>query len=433
MTVLSVFYRVSRPTFINHRRYARLLSYDHKYYDASVVPQRLAWLYKYELLLSVLRSSREESLVLLMSDSAAIVNPLPIDQFIAEREYLLVRVSSHAFPQVDVQFWRNTHATRKIVADIALRCRLGEELPTAEAKLFEGLETVDSTVEIGGCYPVMHAGHRYYPGWKDCSTFSISVDDAPHDPERKWEVPRFKDALVEHINHRSVNGGRIFDRPEYGACVDEERSVYNSGKPIALVTLYTPAIASYARIAEKNFLKYCAAHDYTLYVHRDIPAEVGLQVSGNWLKPWLLHAYLQHHEWVIWLDSDVLFADLARPLHALLEGRDVLLAHDIGCWDFNAGVMGFRRTPTNLAMLQNLMSVISSLGNLTEVYSNSGDQHYFIEAIKSIGTVLREDMMDFIKINTPWMLRQPDSFIVHYLGMWSEMRALMMEYDLMHG
>ncbi|MGQ3229241.1 MAG: hypothetical protein ACT6R2_10145, partial [Blastomonas fulva] len=30
---------------------------------------------------------------------------------------------------------------------------------------------------------------------------------------------------------------------------------------------------------------------------------------------------------------------------ALLQGRDLLLAKDVGAWRFNSGVMGFRNTP----------------------------------------------------------------------------------------
>lgn len=60
-----------------------------------------------------------------------------------------------------------------------------------------------------------------------------------------------------------------------------KRSACNPGRPIALVTLYTPNIGSYARIAKRNFRHYCDAHGYTLYVHRDIPAEIGLNPTGN--------------------------------------------------------------------------------------------------------------------------------------------------------
>nr|WP_243712179.1 hypothetical protein [Burkholderia pyrrocinia] len=52
-------------------------------------------------------------------------------------------------------------------------------------------------------------------------------------------------------------------------------------------------------IAERNSRRYRDTHGYTFYVHRDIPAEIELNATGSRFKPWLLHAYLQHHEWVV--------------------------------------------------------------------------------------------------------------------------------------
>nr|WP_254615121.1 hypothetical protein [Burkholderia pyrrocinia] len=48
----------------------------------------------------------------------------------------------------------------------------------------------------------------------------------------------------------------------------------------------------------------------------------------------------------MWLDAAVLIADQQKALEPLLEGRDWLLAQDIGQWAFNSGVMAFRRSGT---------------------------------------------------------------------------------------
>ena len=44
--------------------------------------------------------------------------------------------------------------------------------------------------------------------------------------------------------------------------------VFNPGRPIALCTLYTPEVASYAAESEKSLLSYCLRHNYTAYVYR---------------------------------------------------------------------------------------------------------------------------------------------------------------------
>lgn len=431
MIVLSHFRRPAAASLDNHRHYARRLGYRHEYNDASEMTDRkpLCFFYKYEWLLDTLRRVREGQSVLLLGEDALIVEPLPLERMLEERDWLLGRTAGHALPQVDVQIWRNTPAARAALAEIVLRCRLGGEALSSEAALFDGLETVHYLTPINGFCPVMGAGYNYDPTWSRVPTFAISIDDAPEIPENKGVTPRFRDVLACHVNRHLASRLPLFDFSAYPAPQAGERSVYCPGSRIALTTLYTPNIGMYGRIAERNFRRYCEAHGYTLYVHRDIPREVGLNASGNWFKPWLLQAYLPHHEWVFWLDSDVLIADLDRPLEPMLEGRDWLLARDIGQWAFNSGVMGFRRTARNDAMLRALMSDIAGVVDRSSVYASNGDQMYFIEAMNRAGLLSEGTVLDSTAFNTPWMMRRPDSFIVHYYGMWPELRAMMMAHD----
>ncbi|MGH8783101.1 galactosyl transferase GMA12/MNN10 domain protein [Paraburkholderia sp.] len=432
MIVLSHFRRTAPASLHNHRYYARRLGYRHDYNDATAVTDRrpLCLLYKYEWLLHTLRRAAEGESVLLLSEDAAIVRVIPLERVLGDRNWLLARTSGHVLPQIDVQIWRNTPAGRAAVEAVVRRCRLGGEPVDSEAALFEGLETVHYQSLIDGVCPVMGAGYNYDPVWSRVPTFSISIDDAPEMPSNKGVTPRFRDILVTHVNGHLASGLPLFDFPVYEAPDSAERSTYGPfGSRIALTTLYTSNIDSYGRIAERNFRRYCEAHGYTLYVHRDIPKEVGLEASGNWFKPWLLHAYLQHHEWVFWIDADVLIADLDQPLEPLLDNRDWLLARDVGQWAFNSGVMGFRRTERNNAMLGDLMADIAGVVDRSSVYASNGDQMYFIEAMNRAGLLDDAPVLDSTVFNTPWTLRRPDSFIVHYYGMWTEMRALMMAHD----
>lgn len=45
------------------------------------------------------------------------------------------------------------------------------------------------------------------------------------------------------------------------------------------------------------------------------------------------------------------------------------------------------------------------------------------------GQLHGEGVADLVSFNTPWLFRRADSYIVHYYGMWSAMRALMMAHD----
>lgn len=330
MIVVSHFRKSALASLQNHQHYARRFGYRHVFCDATLVTDRapLSHFYKYEYLLNVLSRARENEGVLLLSEDALIVGPVPIERLLGERDWLLGRTGDHALPQVDVQFWRNSSTGRAALQHVVLRSRLGGERLACESMLFSEFETLAHLVPVDGIYPVMGAGFNYEPRWSWVPTFSISIDDAPDAPEIKGVTPRFRDVLANHVNRCLASGTPYFDGAVDPVVASSERSTYGAGpgSRIAITTLYTPNIAVYGRIAERNFCRYCEAHGYTLYVHRDIPAEIDLNASGNWYKPWFLHAYLQHHDWVFWLDSDVLIADLTQRLEGLLEGRDCVLA-----------------------------------------------------------------------------------------------------------
>ncbi|WEY43290.1 hypothetical protein [Paraburkholderia sp. SUR17] len=76
-----------------------------------------------------------------------------------------------------------------------------------------------------------------------------------------------------------------------------------------------------------------------------------------------------------------------------------------------------------------LMQRIAALPDRSGVYTGNGDQFYFIEVMRQ-HNLLDEDLIDSpLLLNTPWFMRGPHSFIVHYFGMWTQMRALMMAHD----
>ncbi|OLL30760.1 galactosyl transferase GMA12/MNN10 domain protein [Burkholderia sp. SRS-W-2-2016] len=431
MIVLSHFYRDAPASLANHRYYAASRGYRHEWVDASAMTDRLQLrcLYRYEVLLGTLRRAADGELVLLLSEDAAIVEPVALDTLMQGRDWLLVTIGAHPLPQVDVQIWRNTAAVRERVLQLVKRCRLGGAALESEAELFAQFDTHHYMQTIDGVCPVMQTGFNFDPAWSRLPTFAVSIDDATDDPRQKGACPRFRNVLVEQINWHQRTRAPLFSRVASGVCDSAGRSTYNPGRPIALMMLYTPNIGIYAGIAERNFRRYCELHGYTLYVYREIPREIGLDASGNWFKPWLLHGYMEHHEWVVWLDADVLIGNMEQKLEPLMEGRDLLLAHNVGQWAFNSGVMGFRRTARNATMLHELMGDIGRLHDTSSVYASDGDQLYFIRSLERSGQLDDAALLDLVALNTPWQFRRPDSFIVHYYGMWTQMRALMMAHD----
>ncbi|WP_249203476.1 galactosyl transferase GMA12/MNN10 domain protein [Burkholderia ambifaria] len=405
------------------------MSYRHEIVDFASGPRgaQMHALQKYEYLLAAMRRLPDTHIILALTGDAAIVTPVPLERLLVNREYLLVSTSDDA-PQTNVQIWRNSPASRQHVENIVGQCRLGGDPFPGEARLLANLSTLRWQTMIDNICAVMQTGPNVDPRWHVVPTFAVSVESNAH-ASGIGIVPRFRDALFERIDACADAGQPVFCFDAPGETVDSERSTFRPNRQIAFVTLYTPDIASYGRIAEANIRQYCERHDHTFHVHRAIPQEIGLSGTGNWLKPWLLHAYLAHHEWVVWLDADILIRNHAKEIEPLLADRDHLLARDIGQWPFNSGVMGFRRTEANLAMLFDLMQTIQALPDRSGVYSGNGDQYYFIEAMRQHGLLDMAAIRSPFAINTPWFFSDPDSFVVHYFGMWTEMRALMMDTD----
>lgn len=440
--VVSYFTRPSPPALANHRRYAAQNSYDHRLIDvsASHTAQQLTALYKYESLLLVLSEAPENALVLLLTENAAIVTPTPLERLMAGRDRLLTHSPGQSCPFLDVQIWRNTPDSRLTLRNKKLKLHCGGGVPPDEWELMSDCADMDYMHQIDGVNVIVPAGANFDPVWARQPTFAISMGDPPIDgdfnhqsfPRLIWRSPRFNDALLDHINHCHLSGAQPLRFAAREIDSGDALSVHNAGAKIAFVMLYTrdPRVAAFGQIAEESFKRYCDRHGHALYIYRGTPDEPDFDGAGNWYKPIVLRRAMEAHEWVVWVDADTMVADQSRPIAPLLEGRDRVLAPDLGAWPFNSGVMAFRNTPEHRALFDDMIAHFKQLPDKSSVYASEGDQFHFIGALRDRGLLNPEDdVVSFVKINTPWMFRSADSFIVHYYGMWFEMRTMMMAYD----
>lgn len=432
--MLSALSQANEAALFNHRAYAQELGYDHRCVDLAGASsnEQLRVLFKYEEILRNLGDLTEGGVLLVLSDSAAIVRPLALERLMEGRDWLVTRSTDANIAQTNVQVWRNTPSCRALLQGVVMRSRLvkGQYSHDHEGALFADVEPLHWRVLVSGQVAVMPAGPNVEPLWQSVDTFAISIDNMRLPPESQWSYPRFNRALVERINRYRATGLPLFEFPEYDECDSTDYTAFQPGGNIALVTLYTSAIRNYGRIAELNFRRYCERHGYALHVYRALPPEIPSRASGNWAKPWLVRKHLREHDWVFWMDADVLVNDMGKSLESLIEGRDWVMARDImAVWDFNSGVMGFKNTPGNHSLLAGLEQRIMALDDLSSVYSGGGDQPYFIEAMRSAGRLAEAEVFDLATINTPWTMRQPGSFIVHYYDMWHDCRALLMAHD----
>lgn len=145
------------------------------------------------------------------------------------------------------------------------------------------------------------------------------------------------------------------------------------------------------------------------------------------MKPWVLCRHLHEHDWVFWIDADVLVMDQGKPLESLLEGRDRVIAMDVS-WRFNSGIMGFRNTQQNRDLLAEIEAGIGAIADKSSTYASGGDQDVFIKVLEKHGLAEERDLFDCTTINTPYQLQSADSFMVHYMHIWPSLRALAMHH-----
>ena len=129
--------------------------------------------------------------------------------------------------------------------------------------------------------------------------------------------------------------------------------VFNPGRPLALCTLYTPEIVSYAAEAEKSLLSYCLQHDYTAYIYRS-PLYPG--IHPTWHKARVLLNHLGDHRGMVWVDADTLFLKQDRKVFEpfLSSPKPLHICKDFaqGVSSYNAGVFFFQNAPWSKQVLE---------------------------------------------------------------------------------
>ncbi|GAB5095473.1 hypothetical protein P9250_15120 [Caballeronia sp. LP006] len=422
---LSIFHVDAPHVLANHKHYSSRMGYEHTAVSmAGMQGKAQRTLLKYELVLHHLRQMPEMALLVCFSEDCLVLNMYPVEPMAEGRQHLLPSLNGNTGShQAAVQVWRNTKDIRNFIVRCIGECKIGGATDDEET-LLAPLDVIEPMGERGGVTCAMFCNPRFTPVWATYpNLWTIVMDE-----EKMYGYihPSFRNALAEHINDCQQKGARLLDFSAHANVPAEPFSVYNPGQPIALVTYYTANVREYGAIAELNFKRYCERHGYTLYVYRDTPAEVEPGTTGTWLKPWFLRKYLPHHEWVMWVDADILFVDQSKPLEPLFANRDLLAAHDIGPWIINAGVLGFKRTDHNVEFVEEIYRAVSAAPDKSSTYANGGDQTIIANLLRERLDWALEDGLDCIGINTPWYFQQPSSLMVHFLAIQSPMRAMLM-------
>ena len=433
---LSVLPRRDDAVLRNHAHYCRLHGYPHRWVEHDqILHPALRDSARYSEILRHLRTLAEGDWLLFLDGDSVVFHPVAVDVLMRGRDLLAAESppagSQTGLAMTNMMVLRNTAANRALLHALIVEsgqviARVARRVDEAAHLRPAGLLACNAMEE--GVY--VNVSWRIGQ-WYQAPIFVVHLGPLPVEVDGELREDMLHDLnlqrlLVDQVNEALMHGRPVLQQPAYPQASPSLVDSYDPAAPIAFLTLYTPHIQAYARVSEHNVRRYCERHGHAYHVYRDIPAAIGPGINGSWIRSWLINQHLARHAWVIWVDADVVFYNQARRIEPLLEGRDLLLAKDVGAWEFNSGVMGFRNTPDNARLLERIWERIGGVADKSGVYSSQGDQYYTNEVLTEAGLVGEPHILDNLCINTPPHLAGDDTLLVHFINLGEPYRSVYM-------
>lgn len=428
----------------NHAYYSQLYGYHHTFVEADhVAHPALRDSYKYSQILSHLRGLEEGELLFFLDDNSVVFRPIALERLMDGRDLMVVDgPAADGFPAkllMNMLLVRNTAANRELLHQLLVDSCTVITLQIERMDEASVLRPAGGVLECNSVVADTHVNVTYRTiGWYHSTVFVVALGPLPMArPDGRPMDYMLHDMNMQAFITRQVNGALMHGTPvlqpaAYPALAETPYTGINTGARIAVVSLYGNDIHSYARVSEHNVRRYCERHGYAYHVYRGIPKELDQAVNGTWIKPWVLQRHMADHDWIIWVDADTLFLNQAKKLEPLLEGRDLLLAKDIGGWSINAGVMGFRNTPRNVDILSRIWDQLTAVEDRSGVHVSRGDQYYINVLLTEDGLIGADNVLDNLAINTPPHLFRNDTLLVHFVNLGEPYRsAYMADVDAM--
>lgn len=215
----------------------------------------------------------------------------------------------------------------------------------------------------------------------------------------------------------------------------EKFSVYNPGKKIAVVSLYTREIADYAVCSEKSIREYCERQGYTFYVYRD---KLDANGSANWSKARAILNHIDDHEDIVWMDSDTIIFNPEKRFEEILARctgtKKIVACEDVGTHNkklpkgsmLNSGVLIFRKHFYTKNLIKKWMNFD---GDKSSLYASGGDQEILCEILKkSDGFGFNRKVFPMNEFNTEPRFVDENTFIVHFMAYPKQLKTIFMNY-----
>jgi hypothetical protein len=215
----------------------------------------------------------------------------------------------------------------------------------------------------------------------------------------------------------------------------EDFSIYNAGKEIAIISLYTDEISDYAVYSEKNIKDYCYEQGYTFYVYRQ---SLDTTSSPNWSKARAILNHINDHKDIVWMDSDTLIFNPKKKFESILSKcsstKKIIACEDIGTNNknmpkgsmFNSGVLIFRNHEYTKNIIKEWMNFE---GDKSSLYASGGDQEILCNILRKVdGFGYNRKIFPMNEFNTEPRMINHETFIVHFMAFPCELKKLFMMY-----
>lgn len=215
----------------------------------------------------------------------------------------------------------------------------------------------------------------------------------------------------------------------------EKFSVYNPGKKLAIVSLYTHEIEDYAVCSEKSIREYCELQDYTFYVYRE---KLDQNSSPNWSKARAILNHFDDHENIVWMDSDTIIFNPNKRFEDIISKcppvRKIIACQDIGSNNtkapkgslLNTGVLIFKN---NFYAKNIIKKWMNFEGDKSSLYASGGDQEILCKILKtSDGLGFNRKVFPMNEFNTEPRMIDKDTFIVHFMAYPKQLKTIFMNY-----
>tara|TARA_R110001599_G_scaffold133843_1_gene311477 strand:- start:344 stop:2539 length:2196 start_codon:yes stop_codon:yes gene_type:complete len=269
------------------------------------------------------------------------------------------------------------------------------------------------------CFPEAYAVTYWTCSWRDQSCVHKN-----NNTKRK-ELTDLKD---QWQNFKDYNFLKYISTQLPKAKTPKDKFIaYNPGQRIAIVSLYTKEIADYAVHSENSIKEYCEKQNYTFYIYRE---KIEENASPNWSKPQALLNHIDDHDYIVWMDSDILILNPEKELESIIEKapkKFILATKDIGdhCM-LNSGVLFFKSHQYTKKLITKWRDFN---GDKSSLYASGGDQEILCETLrKSDGFGFNRKIFEMNEFNTDPRLVNEDTFILHFMAYPYELKKIFMSY-----